>query len=363
MENNYIKKDKDYKVKIRNNKEISIRSIQKEILIIMDEIDRICRKHNITYGLIAGSALGIVNYGGFIPWDDDIDIFILRRDWTKFLRALEQELAEDFYYHCYEKDKRYNVLIPQMKIRKKNTYVEEENILLDNRCDGDGIFVDVVSYGEISENKLIDELFRTIIKLLTIPTVFIDNLGFNPKILKKLIMYIDKKYTRISENSNLLSQPITIPWEKFLHEPVFHKNDVLPVKEYNFEGRMYYSYNNIEKILKKWYGNNCLKKWNEKEKAYEETLPIERRVPKHIKDINLKSASPNSYKEKKEFDMWIKINFYIILLLIIFLLFNLKIPSLFTFLILIISLCKSVTSQRINKEDDYEHKNNKNISE
>ena len=67
----------------------------------MDEIDRICRKYNITYGLIAGSALGCINYGGFIPWDDDIDIFILRSDWDKFIEALDKELGKDFYYHCY----------------------------------------------------------------------------------------------------------------------------------------------------------------------------------------------------------------------------------------------------------------------
>ena len=61
-----------------------------------------------------------------------------------------------------------------------------------------------------------------------------------------------------------MSQPILIPWEKFMKEPVFLKEDILPVKEYMFEGRSYYSYNNIEKVLKKWYGNNCLKKYNEK---------------------------------------------------------------------------------------------------
>lgn len=52
-----------------------------------------------------------------------------------------------------------------------------------------------------------------------------------------------------------MSQPILIPWEKFMKEPVFLKEDILPVKEYMFEGRSYYSYNNIENVLKKWYGN------------------------------------------------------------------------------------------------------------
>lgn len=336
--NNYIEKE-EYKIKIRNNKEISLSSIQKEILSIMDEVDRICRKNNITYGLIAGSALGMVNYGGFIPWDDDIDLFILRKDWNRFIKALDNELDEKFYYHCYEKNNKYNVFIPQMKIRKKNTYIEEENILLDNKCQGNGIYIDIVTYGEINENKLIDEIFRTIIKILAIPTIFIDNLGFNPKILKKIIVSIDNKYNKISKNSNLLSQPITIPWEKFMNEPVFNKKDVLPVKEYDFEGRKYYSYNNMEKILKSWYGENCLKRLNKEKNIWEETLPKEKRTPKHLVDINLSSNEPLNPIPKKRLDIYIKISFYLILLTIILRLF---IISLILITLLALSLLKRI---------------------
>lgn len=338
MNNNYIEKE-EYKVKIRNNKEIALSSIQKEILSIMDEVDRICRKNNITYGLIAGSALGMVNYGGFIPWDDDIDLFILRKDWNRFIKALDNELDEKFYYHCYEKNNKYNVFIPQMKIRKKNTYIEEENILLDNKCQGNGIYLDIVTYGEINENKLIDEIFRTIIKILAIPTIFIDNLGFNPKILKKIIVSIDNKYNKISKNSNLLSQPITIPWEKFMNEPVFNKKDVLPVKEYDFEGRKYYSYNNMEKILKSWYGENCLKRLNKEKNIWEETLPKEKRTPKHLVDINLSSNEPLNPIPKKRLDIYIKISFYLILLTIILRLF---IISLILITLLALSLLKRI---------------------
>lgn len=322
MENNcYIKNNVNYKVKLRDNREISVREIQKEILTIMDEVDRICRKYNITYGLIAGSALGIVNYGGFIPWDDDIDMFILRSDYDRFIEALDKELGSDFYYHCYDKDDRYNIFIPQMKIRKKNTYIEEMNIFLDNKCVGDGIFIDVVTYGEINENKFIDEFFRSIIKIIMVPTVYIDNLGINPRLLKKIVKFIDKFYTYISRNSNKLSQPITIPWEKFMHEPIFFKNDILPVKEYNFEGRKYYSYNNIEKILKSWYGDNCLKKYNNDKEIWEETLDVNKRHPKHVKDINLVGNEVFGIREKNRLKFKIKLLCYFLLFLFLFIIF------------------------------------------
>lgn len=286
-----IKKDKEY-ILIDNGKEkITVKDLQKEVLTIMDEVHRVCEKNNIKYALIAGSALGIVNYKGFIPWDDDIDVCIERKDYKRFIEALKKDLNENFYFQCFQTDKKYNVLIPNMKIRKRNTYIKEKNFLLKNRCkSGDGIFVDVVIYDSISDNKLIDELYRTSIKLLMPIMVLLDNLHIPTTPLKQLVEWIAEHYSKKNKNSKLTSQTIAIPWEKFLHEPVFLKKDVYPFKLYEFEGRKFYSYNNIEKVLKQWYGNNCLKKWNGKE--WEETLPIEKRKPKHTVDLNLKGEGP-----------------------------------------------------------------------
>ena len=53
-----------------------VREVHPLLLKIILELDRVCRKNNIPYALSFGSALGIVNYGGFIPWDDDMDVAI-----------------------------------------------------------------------------------------------------------------------------------------------------------------------------------------------------------------------------------------------------------------------------------------------
>ena len=278
-----------------DNCHITVRDLQLQVLSIMDEIHRICEKHNIKYALIAGSALGIVNYKGFIPWDDDIDICIERKDWKRFVKALQNDLSSDFYFQCFDTDKRYNVLIPSMKVRKRNTYIKEANFLLKNKCkSGDGIFVDVVIYDSMSENKFIDELYRGYIRALMPIMVLLDNLHIPTTALKKLVEWIAKHYDKKNKNSKLTSQTIAIPWEKFMHEPVFLKEDVYPFKKYEFEGRQFYSYNNIEKVLKQWYGSNCLKKFNEEKQIWEETLPIEMRKPKHAVDINLEGEDPIS---------------------------------------------------------------------
>ncbi len=65
-------------------------------LEILKEIDRICRRHNLQYWLSYGSALGAIRHGGFIPWDDDIDICMLYEDWLKFNELAKTELDADF---------------------------------------------------------------------------------------------------------------------------------------------------------------------------------------------------------------------------------------------------------------------------
>ena len=284
MEDKIICND-EYYLNLKNGTQIKTRELQLEVLSIMDEVHRVCMKNNIPYCLIAGSALGIVNYKGFIPWDDDMDMAIMRKDWDRFVKAMEKDLGDQFYFHCYENNKKYNILIPSMKVRKKGTYIEEVNFLLKNRCPGDGIFLDVVIYDYMADSVLVDEIFRCMNRILMLPMVLLDNLHIQPYLLKKLVLFISEKYAKCNEGSSRISQTIAIPWEKFLKEPIFPAEDVLPFSPYEFEGRTFYSYHNIENVCHKWWGPNCTKKWNGKE--WEETLPVEKRHSKHSANLNL----------------------------------------------------------------------------
>lgn len=276
---------------------VTVSDLHKEVLTIMDEIHRVCEKNDIKYCLIAGSALGIYNYNGFIPWDDDIDIGILRKDWDKFIEALNKDLSDDFYFQCFENDKKFNAIMgPTMKIRKKNTYIKEVNFLLKNKCkSGDGIFIDAIIYDNICDNQYIDEMNRMVVRLLMPLMVFLDNIHINPVLLKKFVRWHALRYAKKHENSSRVGNIITEPWVPFLKGRSFKKEDVLPFKLYDFEGRKYYSYNNIKKICIENYGPNCLKKWNGHE--YIDPYPKEKRKAKHVYDINLKSDKP--YKSNK----------------------------------------------------------------
>ena len=64
---------------------VSLESHQKALLVLLGEFDRVCRQLNISYVLFAGTMLGAVRHRGFIPWDDDLDVIMLRSDYDRFL--------------------------------------------------------------------------------------------------------------------------------------------------------------------------------------------------------------------------------------------------------------------------------------
>ncbi len=71
-------------------------------LDILSNIDSICKKHDIKYFADWGTFLGAVRHGGFIPWDDDLDICMLRPDYEKFMKVVKDELPKEYSVHNYE---------------------------------------------------------------------------------------------------------------------------------------------------------------------------------------------------------------------------------------------------------------------
>lgn len=66
-------------------------------LEIWQEIDRVCRKHNITYYAIYGTLLGAARHKGFIPWDDDLDLCMLRPEYNRFYEIIDDELKDTVF--------------------------------------------------------------------------------------------------------------------------------------------------------------------------------------------------------------------------------------------------------------------------
>lgn len=94
-----------------------LQMIELEMLV---ELDRICRKYRIEYSLDGGTLLGAVRHKGFIPWDDDADVIMLRREYMKFRRACKKELDRTrFFLQDYQSDPEYRW--GYAKLRRKST--------------------------------------------------------------------------------------------------------------------------------------------------------------------------------------------------------------------------------------------------
>lgn len=118
--------------------EIYLSKLHDELIQIMNEIDRICKSHNINYYLIGGSLLGAIRHGGFIPWDDDLDIVMPREDLRKFKEVCKSELDPKFTFEDGELDVKYPYYFS--KITNNHTKFYEAEIEQWRRS---GLFVDI----------------------------------------------------------------------------------------------------------------------------------------------------------------------------------------------------------------------------
>ena len=91
-------------------------ALQEVLLAYLIEVDRICKKHNIQWYLGGGTMLGAARHKGFIPWDDDVDIMMLREDYDKFLDVAGDELPEGMILSDPKKDKRYNYAYAKLRL-------------------------------------------------------------------------------------------------------------------------------------------------------------------------------------------------------------------------------------------------------
>lgn len=142
----------------------TVRDVQNKILEIMKYIDKICREHGITYYIMGGTALGAVRHGGFIPWDDDLDIFMTPDQYKKFKEVFEKTHTEQYMLQEWRTSKKY---LEYAKVRMNGTTFIEEPFK--KRKDmHHGIYVDIMILHKIPENKFIQKLVYLESKFVTL---------------------------------------------------------------------------------------------------------------------------------------------------------------------------------------------------
>src|SRR3954462_2787350 len=105
---------------IYNPEGSDLRRTQMRLLEMLDVFVGICNRHNINYWLVCGTLLGAKRHGGFIPWDDDLDVAILQRDHEKLVSILKDELPEDLKLQTKVTDKKYWYYFPRIRDMKSH---------------------------------------------------------------------------------------------------------------------------------------------------------------------------------------------------------------------------------------------------
>ncbi len=253
-----------------------IRDMELELL---SEVDRICRANNIQYFLSGGTMLGAARHKGFIPWDDDIDIAMLREDFEKFKQVCKDHLPKKYQYQSYTNKDGYHYFFDKITI--KDTYFSTKY------SDGfdmlKGISMDIFVFDKTSDKKFFQKLhYKKLMMLrllmnvrwinkprkdksymlskLLLPMLRLFSMDFYSKRYDKLLRKYEKKKT-----STVLPPATDHKWRGVMPKSWFEN-----VTDAQFENVMSYIPTGYDSYLKQWYGED-----------YMDLLPLSKRVGSH----------------------------------------------------------------------------------
>ncbi len=142
----------------------NVRQVQAKILEIMKYIDKLCRENGITYYIMGGTALGAIRHGGFIPWDDDLDIFMTPSEYKKFKAVFESTNSSDYVLQEWKITPNY---LEYAKVRMNGTTFIEE-CFRDRKDMHHGIYVDIMILHKVPKSKFVQKMVYYESKFVTL---------------------------------------------------------------------------------------------------------------------------------------------------------------------------------------------------
>lgn len=254
----------------------TLKKLQTLELEILRDFNDLCDKYDIDYFGCGGTAIGAVRHGGFIPWDDDIDIGFLRKDYEKFLKVAEKEYGNKYSILNAEVDPGYPLMTSRW-VLNGTSFKEECFKELD--CNF-GIFLDLFCFDNIPDDtkKMKKQMWRgwfwgKLMILLAIkkPTVY------QQGITQKVIYFISyvmhyalklfhvspeylykkaKKYATYYEEEK--TKRVAFMFDPTPFTSIMNVEDVLPTKSMDYSGIKIRVPNHIEKYLEVRYGGNYM---------------------------------------------------------------------------------------------------------
>ena len=224
-----------------------LRQHQLRMLEMLKYFDELCQKHGIRYWLSSGNCLGLVRHGGFIPWDDDIDVEMLREDYLKLEKVFKE--TDDYVLQTWKNDRYYHH--PFAKMRDKHSLIVENNVEIPYKYKG--VFMDVF---------IIERAPRSICKICVYLRwkCLLPLYSSKSKLRRALYCFSKHLFFRSIPIVRVLSSW----WPQNKHRHTYgvgwldntrSVSDIFPLQRAEFDGVEVSVPNNIESYLKNIYGD------------------------------------------------------------------------------------------------------------
>jgi lipopolysaccharide cholinephosphotransferase len=211
-----------------------LRKAQLRLLEMLIEFDRICKKYDIHYFLSGGTCLGAVRHGGFIPWDDDIDIDVWHTDYKKLIKVLPDELSNDFFMQIDKTGPGF--YRKYMRIVDKNSQVTYSDNTARSELKYPGLWLDILPLNKTISyrvKKTVDYFYSGSMLHLNAP------MRMKHKQIASFLIYPISLF--LVKVTDLISK-IIAPNDKICHSfgtgmaPKLKYKNCFPVKPISFEG-------------------------------------------------------------------------------------------------------------------------------
>ena len=223
---------------------MDLKEAQLKMLDILNAFDAICKENSLTYWLDHGTLLGAVREGGFIPWDDDLDVSMPREDYERFLKIAPNILPKNLFLQTKRSDPK--VPIHYAKLRERGTlYVDTWEVGKKIRYH-QGIFIDIFPVNRIDKKRL--KAYR---RWMQVAKLF-SNRYLRIDFLAKPLMTLLNGYHK-QDGEYLVSGAETMAWITHIEA-----SKVFPLANIDFEGMVYPSPKNKEAYLQEIFGANYI---------------------------------------------------------------------------------------------------------
>lgn len=237
-----------------------LRRQQMRMLEILSEVDRICKKHDIPYWLSSGTLIGAMRHDGFIPWDDDLDIEMMRKDYLRLMEVLPKELPEWLALQNSDTDPNYFYFYA--KVRDRRSRMLEQNGY-DRLWQEQGIYIDIfpMEHHPIWLHKLTEKTVGHMYKIWRTSTddakaiksvrrIFDFNNRFLFPCFRAIVPLLTIHLSPFTSHLSLITSGMGIPF----HNPRY-KEEIFPLTTHLFEGHQLPIPGNADAHLRRIYGD------------------------------------------------------------------------------------------------------------